>query len=103
MKLVFKHDDDEMELDEERFVQDYLQWCKEENIVHRKNVEHMKTFVEEYYSGLDDCYYYCDNSDEIEEKMLSILTSANIKNNILQGILCRGNFGVYIKEGVPKL
>lgn len=80
MKLVFIHDTDEMELNEEMFVQDYLKWCKEEKIMDRKNVEHMKAFVEDYYAGFPDRYYYCDNSDEIEEKMLSILTSANIKN-----------------------
>ena len=80
MELVFKHEDAIMELNEKLFVKDYLKWCKEEEIMDRKNVEHMKEFVEDYYAGFPDLYYYCDNSDEIEEKMLSILTSANIKN-----------------------
>ena len=80
MELVFKHEDDVMELDEERFVQDYLEWCKEQGVRDRKNVDNMKEFVDDFLCGLDDCYYYCDNSDEIEEKMLSILTSAKIKN-----------------------
>ena len=80
MEIVFKHHDEFMNVDEEWFIKRYKEWCKDENLSNRKSEETMKGFVRDYLTGLDDCYYYCDNYDEITQQLLSILTQAGIKN-----------------------
>lgn len=80
MEIVFKHHDEIMDINEKEFVESYKEWCKDGSFFDRKSKMTMERFVEDYFSGLDDCYYYCDNGDEVTEQLLSILTNANIKN-----------------------
>lgn len=78
--IVFKHYDDELDLDEQNFIKEYLSWCEEDDIMERNNEDLMRDFVNVYLIGLGDEYYYCDNHDEVETILLEILKKANIKN-----------------------
>lgn len=82
MELEFKHSNEYMTIDEGDFVDSYIEFCEDHYFLDRKNEEHQKAFVDDFYSGLDDSFYHCDNREEIKAKLLSILTNSKIIKNI---------------------
>lgn len=82
MELICKHEDDILFVDESSFIDDYLDWCDSNKVYeNRKDENQMKKFINDFYNGLDDCYYYCDNAEENMEQLLNILISSkNIRN-----------------------
>ena len=78
MELICKREDTILKVDEEWLIKRYLDWCKVgspySNAFEKRNkIEIISLFVDDYWSGLDDCYYYCTNVRENQQKLVEFL------------------------------
>lgn len=66
---------EELTVDIDDLVQEYKEYLADGSTLS------IEDYVSSYWDGLDDCYYYCDNSDEIQAEICELMREAMADGN----------------------